>query len=141
MISLTNDTLTVGGMKAALGLAGGDYITIVAIKSDGSLGYCRAYINDSLADETAITSEDAASLFTLDQNLSVTVSLSSTYIMFESTTACKADGIILSKKVESAWQHCKSTMKVLGTNPDFAADVALPTYPTGASRFLNGGDI
>lgn len=140
-IALTAQTLTVGGLKAALGLAGGDYVTIVALNStDGSLVYGRCFINNTLDDTTAITSENVASLFTIESNGTVTVALATNSITITAAAQVKSAGIILSKKEDSAWKHSSATMINNGT-PEYTADAALPTYPTGASRFLNGGDI
>lgn len=140
-IALTAATLTVGGLKSALGLAGGDYITLVGINANGGLLYGRAYITDSEADTTAISSDNVETLFTIEANDVVAVSLDGNSIKFTFTSTAKSAGVILSKKENSEWNHSKSTMQNSSLAVEFSEDIALPTYPQGASRFLNGGDL
>lgn len=142
MIALTAQTLTVGGLKAALGLSAEGYITYVAIGDDGVAYYMRAQLTTTLADATAITAENVASLFTTEGNLPVVISLSGNNIFFEGQqdATLKCNGFIVSEKVNGAWAHSTCVLSN-PTSPEFTADVALPTYPTGAEQFLNGGDI
>ena len=83
-----------------------------------------------------------ASLFTLEGNASATIALSGSQITFEvpSKNSTITSGVIVSEKIAGAWNHNQC---VLGgdKNADFVADAALPTYPTGAQKFLNGGDL
>lgn len=142
MIALNAQTLTVGGLKAALGLSADGYITFVAIGDDSVAYYLRAQLTTTLADATAITSENVASLFTTEGNLPVAIDLSGNNIMFEGQqdATLKCNGFIVSEKVNGAWAHSTCVLSN-PSSPEFAADVALPTYPTGAEQFLNGGDI
>lgn len=140
-ITLPTSDITIGALKAVLGLAGGDYVTLVAILNNGSLGYCRAYLNSDLADSIVITSENKDSIFTFDNNIAATVSLDNNTLGIAITSDVLSVGFILSKKVGSSWNHSTSKMSIVPVSMPYSADVALPTYPQGASRFLNGGDI
>jgi len=141
-IALTENTLTVGGLKAALGLSADGYLTWVTVDSSLGVQFFRVKLTTSLADATAITAENVASLFTLEGSIAPTVSLSGNNIMFSvaGTGLNQAYGCIVSEKVDSRWIHNNCTLTLLG-EADFTADAALPTYPTGAAQFLNGGDL
>ena len=141
-ISLTADTLTVGGLKNALGLSADGYFTMVVVTADGGAIYSRARLNQSLADATAITAENVGTLFAFEGNATATVTLSDTVIAISinSDTQGSAYGIIVSEKIAGAWQHSQCVL-TLFDEAGTTADVALPTYPTGAQMFLNGGDL
>lgn len=142
VIALTAQTMTVGGLKAALGLSEDGYLTWVAIASGKKAIYYRAHLTTKLADDTAISTENVASLFTIEGNVSVEVNTvnSSVRIDRAGSATALAYGAIVSEKVDGAWVHnnCVLTTTATQTNP---ADVALPTYPTGDEQFLNGGDL
>lgn len=142
MIALTAQTLTIGGLKAALGLSADGYITYVAIGNDAVAYYVRVQLSTTLADETAITSENVASIFSTEGNLPVAISLedNSIFVVGQQDATLKCSGMIVSEKVNGAWAHSTCVLST-PTSPAYTADVALPTYPTGAKMFLNGGDI
>lgn len=141
-VTLTEATATYGGLKAALGLSNGDYITVVTITEQGEMEYCRLYLNDSVADDTALSSENIATLFTQEKTGSWTIGYTAAQykISIFNEDVPMTTGCILSKKTASGWEHTTSTMASPG-DLNFASDVALPTYPTGSEQFLNGGDI
>lgn len=141
-IALAQANQTVGGLKAALGLSADGYITYVGITSDKKALYCRVKLDTTLADTTTITSENVASLFTLEGNVSMTPSLGTNAIVFALAGGIATDayGVIVSELVDGAWKHNNCTLSATaGIN--YSANVALPTYPTGAEQFLNGGDL
>ena len=141
-ISLTSDTLTVGGLKAALGLSASGYLTAVMIEEGAGLKYFRAHLDTTLADATAITSGNVGSLFATEGNVVPTASLDDNKIKLEVsiTDIDCAYGLIVSDQIDGAWVHNNCTLAgaMNGTQP---SDVVLPTYPTGAAQFLNGGDL
>ena len=141
-ITLTAGTLTVGGLKAALGLSADGFLTYVQVTSAHGVRFFRVQLTTTLADATAISGTNVASLFTVDGTETVTVSLDGNVIMFEMSqiTDKIADGCIVSEKIEGAWKHNRCQLSA-DANPDFTSNVALPTYPTGAQMFLNGGDL
>lgn len=141
-IKLTSGTLTVGGLKAALGLSADGYLTYVRVDSDYGLSFYRLQLTTTLADTTAISASNVGSLFTITGNDIPTVTLSGSDIYF--TLATQGDtqsyGVIVSEKIEGAWKHNKCVLAG-AEGEDFNADTALPTFPTGAQMFLNGGDL
>lgn len=141
-ITLTDGAETFGDLKAALGLEGGDYITMVEIMVDGSLNYCRMYLSTTAADDTALTTAALATLLTLETQGTFEVSYSSTNKMVHvaNNESANAIGYILSKKTASGWEHNNAVMTP-HSSITWSSDVALPTYPTGSEQFLNGGDI
>lgn len=141
-IALTSSTLTVGGLKAALGLTADGYLTLVQIGTTNGVAFSRSKLTTTLADETAITSANVGSLFTVEGNATGLWQLdgNNIYFAFTDSESDKVQAIIVSDKVNGAWVHNNA---VLDGTSDFAftADVALPTYPVGSEQFLNGGDL
>lgn len=141
-IQLTAGTLTVGGLKAALGLSADGYLTYVQITAAHGVRFFRAQLTTTLADTTAISASNVASLFTCTGTETVTVSLDTNTIVFEMSEISDAiaDGCIVSEKIEGAWKHNRCQLDA-DAGADFNSNTALPTYPTGAQMFLNGGDL
>ena len=141
-IMLTADTLTVGGLKAALGLSADGYITYAGIATPGGLKTFRIFVSTTLSDDTAISSGNVASLFTIEGNVTVTVALDTNTITFSyaEDDDVDAEGLILSDKVNGAWAHSACTLSEPFSAP-YTANVALPTYPVGTEQYLNGGDL
>lgn len=141
-IQLTAATATVGGLKAAMGLSSEGYVTWVGMSGDGKAYYFRARLNTTLADETALTAENVAAMFTFEGNIGATAAFASNTVALTATSSntFESVGVILSEKVDGAWTHSACTLSAPESTVT-PADVALPTYPTGAEQFLNGGDI
>lgn len=141
-IALTADTMTVGGLKSALGLASEGYITALYLGETAGFIYVRIQVNTSLADTTAISAENVASIFTISGNKSITPAIYQNNINFEidDEDSNYAQGLIVSDKVDGSWIHSECTLELTG-NAEFVSDTALPTYPTGSAQFLNGGDL
>lgn len=142
VISLTANTMTVGGLKAALGLSADGYLTIVDIDSAEGVNFLRVQLTTTLADTTAITASNVASLFTCEGNRTPVLDVDDYDIIISMNyvAATHANGVIVSEKIEGAWKHNRCVLAGTGTF-NYPANTALPTYPTGAQMFLNGGDL
>ncbi len=136
-IDLTGD-VTIGGLKAALGINVQDYFTICSIVAGGKFAYERFHITNELADDTEIAAGNLDQVFTLDGNTSVTLSLSGSSIVATIADMSANCAIITTRKQESGYIHSDATL-VAPSAPQYTADVALPTYPVGEQKFLNGG--
>ena len=141
-IVLPTDNITVGGLKSALGLSADGYLTVVVIGSNDPGKFVRIRLTTTLADTTAITADNVASLFAQEGNIGATVKLAGQAISFELDTTSEdlVSGVIVSEKIAGAWQHSQCVLEG-ADNIQFPSDTALPTYPTGAQMFLNGGDL
>lgn len=141
-INLTAATSTVGGLKAALGLTADGYFTCVSIGDKSGALFFRVRLSTTLADSTAITAENVASLFTIEGNCAVTANFAENQVFFstERSDQKEATGIIVSDKLNGSWIHNNCILSK-PTNPVANADTALPTYPVGSEQFLNGGDL
>lgn len=141
-IGLTADTMTIGGLKAALGISADEYVTYVALTDAGAAIYFRLRINSELADTTAITADNIATVFVVEGSVSIEASVVSNSISIEvsTTDTVSCGNWIVSKRVNGAWAHSTCVLDT-PSDPTYTADVALPTYPTGAEMFLNGGDL
>lgn len=144
-IALTADTLTVGGLKAALGISGDEYITGVVLDKKSNFRFVRIKVSTTLPDSTAITAENVASLFSVEGNTTATIALSTNTILITiagvDTSGGVANGVIISKRENGAWIHNNCQLAMESAAGSDAYDTQLPTYPTGAEQFLNGGDL
>ncbi len=142
MIDLTANAHTVGDLKKAVGLSADGYFTGVYISKSTGAVYCRAKIATALADTTEITSENVGQLFEVEANVAVTFTFYQNTVTLNvgslSDNSCQ--GIIVSDKVAGSWKHNTCVLSGDGFY-DYAANTALPTYPTGSEQFLNGGDL
>lgn len=141
-IILSAGALTVGGLKKALGLSADGYFTMVLVSANNGAMYSRARLDQTLADSTVISAQNVGTLFTFEGNVTANVTLVDTNIQIALVKGegAEAYGVIVSEKIAGAWQHSQCVLS-LYDEAGTAADVALPTYPTGAQMFLNGGDL
>lgn len=145
-----NAGFTAGDFRSALGLAVGDYFTMVIIEaaSHGAVAH-RLKVTEVLADATVITRANAAQLFEVEtvnagENDELNFDLSQdgkTLTVVASPGIEYGAGLILSKKDAGSWQHNRCVLSVDVDNLRYTSDVALPTYPVGSERFLNGGEL
>lgn len=139
-ITLGADAVTVGGLKAATGLGADDYLTLCGYDANGVFQFVRLRIDQTKADATAITSENVGSIFLLEGTVTPTISLATNVITVKLATTQKGGAWIISKKTASGYEHNEAVLATVA-NPTDNADTALPTYPVGTARFLNGGDL
>lgn len=137
VIDLTGDA-TIGGLKEKLGINSNDYFTICAINANGGFIYERFHIAGDMEDSEAITSGNIADVFTLDGNVSVQAAFASNKITLTLSDLSANYGVITSRKQESGYIHTNTTLAAVA-NPAWNAATALPSYPIGARKFLNGG--
>lgn len=129
---------TIADLRTALGIGTEDYFTAVCVTEKGKFLYNRFHVSQSLPSATQISADNIASVLTLDGNVNVSLAFAS-----NSITATFADfsanaGIIVSRKENATYKH-NDVVLVAPAAPKFTSDDALPTYPTGSQRFLNGG--
>lgn len=129
---------TMGDLKAAIGLTSNDYFTACAILANGKFAYERFHLNAEVADETVISGENVDSLFLVEGNLSVQIALSTNNIVVTLSEFSVNYGIIVSRKDANGYTHSACQLATVSA-PDWNASVALPTYPVGTQKFLNGG--
>lgn len=129
---------TMGDLKAAIGLTANDYFTACAILANGKFAYERFHLNAEVTDETVISAENVDSLFLVEGNLSVQIALSTNNIVVTLSEFSANYGIIVSRKDANGFTHSACQLATVSA-PDWNASVALPTYPVGTQKFLNGG--
>ena len=129
---------TIADLRSALGLGVEDYFTAVCITADGKFLYNRFHVSQSLASATEISAENINDVITLDGNVAVTLAFASNTITATFADFSANAGIIVSRKENATYKH-NDVVLVAPSAPVFTSDDALPTYPTGTQRFLNGG--
>lgn len=134
---------TAGAIRAALGFGGEDFITDCFITEDGEFIFFRLNVSEALADDTAITQDNVSQLFTVDNPLGLTLKWEFAGGMITISVDGKSGyrgNAIISRKTANGFEHNQCVLKGNGA-AEFTADVALPTYPEGTERFLNGGEL
>lgn len=142
-LTIPESAATAGAIRTALGLSENDFLTMVHIDTNGKAEFYRVSVSNALADDTAITQANVANLFTIDNPLlmSVSVTFSAGKISFsDSNNAPVACGVIFSQAIDGGYSHSRCVLSGAG-GYSFNADTAIATYPIGEERFLNGGEI
>ena len=129
---------TIADLRTALGIGIEDYFTAVCITADGKFLYNRFHVSQSLPSATVISADNIASVISLDGNVAVTLAFASNTITATFADFSANAGIIVSRKENATYKH-NDVVLVAPDAPTFTSDDALPTYPTGSQRFLNGG--
>lgn len=139
-ITLPADDITGAGLRSALGLAEDEYFTLVGITASGEAAYERFRIAPSLTDEAAISAGNVGDCFAIEGNAQADISIAANVISIVLSDIAGCSAVIISKKVNGVYIHNDAQLGD-GSAFDYAANVALPTYPTGNADFLNGGNI
>ena len=129
---------TMADLKTALGLTSNDYFTACAILANGKFAYERFHLNADVADSTVISTDNIATLFLLDGNVNVQIALTGNNIVITLSEFSANYGIIVSRKDANGYSHSACQLAAVDA-PEWNASVALPTYPVGTQKFLNGG--
>ena len=129
---------TIADLRSALGIGVEDYFTAVCITSDGKFLYNRFHVSQSLTSATEISAANINDVITMDGNVAVTLAFAGNNITATFGDFSANAGIIVSRKENATYKHNNVTLAA-PSSPAFTSDDALPTYPTGSQRFLNGG--
>ena len=142
LITITMDAanVTIGGLKAALGMTNEEYFTLVGIKTNGEAAYERFRVSPELSDDAAISAGNIAQVFATEGNAQAEIVLASNVISITLASVADCCAVIVSKKTDAGFIHNKA---VLGNKAgiSYNSNQALPTYPVGSQDYLNGGDI
>lgn len=142
VIFISGDKNTVGYVRSLFG-GGEDYLTFCYIDAGKGFKFVRIHFSTELADNTVINGDNADKLFTFEGNDTAKVTFEDgqlnvsvgNYMYGKAPSAA-----IISVKENGTWIHNKAVLAGV-SSPEFSADIALPTYPVGAARFLNGGEL
>lgn len=129
---------TIADLRSALGLGVNDYFTAVAITADKKFVFVRFHVATTLAADTAISAQNIAEVISSEGNISVNLAFASNTITATFGAFSANYGIIVSRKENAIYKH-NDCVLVAVSDPAYNADTALPTYPVGTTRFLNGG--
>lgn len=141
-VSLVGTDMKVSDFRTASGIGADGYLTHVCILENGEGGFCRIKIKDTVTDETVISAENVASLFSFEGNIVLTPTFENNKVWFtyQGEETAISGCAIISRHSNGAWIHSTATMEV-NSGASYASDVALPTYPVGTEMFLNGGSL
>lgn len=159
------EAITVADIKIALGLADGDYFTIVGLYGfnptfievgDGvqpaatRFEYARLYVPAG-QDAVAVTSENIEALFSVEKRGNLTLSVGAVgangaFIGILTNDVSATIGplcgtTIKSAKVGSTWARSRQTLKISNAVNPITNEAAFGTWPVGAAKVLNGGDV
>lgn len=129
---------TIADLRSALGIGTEDYFTAVCITAEGKFLYNRFHVSQSLASATEISAANIKDVITLDGNVGVTLAFANNTITATFADFSANAGIIVSRKENATYKH-NDVVLAAPSAPVYTSDDALPTYPTGTQRFLNGG--
>lgn len=139
-ITASADSLTVDALRSALGFGDDDFITLVGINANGSADFCRIGINKNAEGTVVITDANISDVLTLDGNVTPTLAVEGLAVKATISTIAGNCGIIVTKKVNGAFEHSACTLST-PTNPQYNATIAILSYPVGTQMYLNGGDL
>lgn len=154
-VTIAKESLTKGDVITALGLGNGSYVTILDITSDGKFGFVRVHNNPEVTDDTAVTTDNLASCFTIENPLGAQFKVSKGSRIAEGGTVSivklevvapgtagenQALGAIRSTPNDGGYIRTTSFMQT-NIAGSYTADTVLPSYPEGSQRFLNGGEL
>lgn len=139
---------SVQDMLNLMGLTVNDKFTIVwvgeAVGGGRTVAYVRFGFKENLDLTAKIATLGVANIFDIESNVEYAlgsyVSYTSGTLSIQSPISTNSSGCITSKKTANGWEHSKTVLTNDGS-VSYTADVALPTYPVGSQRFLNGGDL
>lgn len=131
---------TVGGLIEKLALKDGDFITCVQINNDGTVDYVRLKPDLTMTPETAMSAEVLGMFFSYEGTQAPTFAFAQSTPSVTINDKAISGAIIVSRKSADGYTHNKAFMwGAAGFN--YTSAVALPTYPLGNAKFLNGGDV
>ena len=142
-VNFSGESITAGALRTLIGMGSGDYITSVGISNDGEFAFYRLSVSSALDDDTIISAANLAQFFSVDNPLGLTISfdlIPSQVQVLLTGFVPYANGVIFTQKTSAGFSHSTCVL-TQAANPSFAADVALPTYPEGSEKFLNGGEL
>lgn len=119
------------------------YLTFVFILSNHTAAFVRVHFSNTADQSTAITAENLNQFITIENpmGLAITTTVQGTTIVLKTDANALGSGVIFTwEDGNGGWIHSKSSIGD-AADYDWSADVALPTYPEGAERFLNGGEL
>lgn len=137
-ISLAGESATFAALKEAWEVGTEGYLTIVGLNANGSADYARLHLASGIADSTVITAENLASCFNIEGDANPVLAIAGQNITVTMASIAGCSSVIVTRKVASGFIHSKA---VLGAAHDlpYNANTALPSYPVGEQKFLNGG--
>lgn len=142
-IQTAKSVLNLANLKADVLHGHNGYVTFVYILDNHTAAFVRVHFSDTADQSAAITTENLDQFITIENpmGLKLTTEISGTTITVKSEVDALGSGTIFTwADGNGGWIHSQSRIGDAASY-DWSADVALPTYPEGTERFLNGGEL
>lgn len=142
-IQTSKSVLNLANLKAEVLHGHNGYVTFVFILSDHSTAFVRVHFSDTADQSTAITATNLDQFLTIENpmGLTITPQVEGTTITLKTNSNAICAGVIFTwDDGNGSFIHSESRFGETATYA-WTADVALPTYPEGTERFLNGGEL
>ena len=111
---------------------------MVGLSTSGLALYVRMHVSNTLASDTALTADNLADVFELDGTAAPVMAISGKNITATIADIANCCTCIITRKTAAGFIHSKATLGA-GTGFNWPSATALPTYPVGEQKFLNGG--
>lgn len=139
---------TIQNLLDVLGLTVNDKFTLVWNATDDNgnivLYFARFGFKEGLDLTAKIATVGVTGIFDFETNSPETLAGCTSYangtFTIQPLNVIMSYGVITSKKTANGWEHSQTVMVTLDAC-QWTSAVALPTYPVGSQRFLNGGDL
>jgi hypothetical protein len=137
-ITVAGTGITLAALREAWEIGANGYLTIVGINTNGGADYARLHLDFAADAETVVSSANVASLFTISGNATPVIAVSGQNITFTLASIAGCSSVICTRKNNAGFYHSKAVLgAAAGIN--YAANIALDSYPLGEAKFLNGG--
>lgn len=142
-IQTSKSVLNLANLKSDVLHGNNGYVTFVYILDNHTAAFVRVHFSDTADQSAAITKENLDQFITIENpmGLKLTTDVSGTTINVKTDAESLGSGTIFTwADGNGGWIHSQSRIGDAASY-DWSADVALPTYPEGTERFLNGGEL
>lgn len=142
-IQTEKSVLNLANLKADVLHGHNGYVTFVYILDEHSTAFVRVHFSDTADQSTAITTANLAQFISIENpmGLTITPKVDATTISLKTDSNAICAGTIFTwDDGNGGFIHSESKFRETASYA-WSADVALPTYPEGTERFLNGGEL
>lgn len=139
-LDMTTTNKTIADYLETSGLTINDYWTFLGWSENNEFVYARVKVKEDADMTKTLTSENLTAALDIESNKTCTITVETSHITFSFGLDLEASGAIVSRKTANGFIHNNAVIQN-STGAEYNSDAALPTYPVGKAKFLNGGDL